>query len=85
MDDEDEWGPWIEWACHFGTPENVHIGDWARCIGLGRDVTSPVKTLNPRSWALVDRFRVRKPKGLSILEKLIADVPVEQVSKETVK
>lgn len=73
----EEWGPWIE-----------HDGKGCPCVGMYAerihdrgDVVIGVVLRGGRSWewapgfTRVIRYRIRKPRGLTILENLIADLP----------
>lgn len=84
----EEWGPWIEHdgkGCPcvgmyvhriFATPGRDTIDGAVKSEKIGL-VTNP----NSGCWhwtpgfASVIRYRVRKPRGLTILEGLIADLP----------
>ena len=82
----DEWGPWIE---HDGKGCPVKAGMWidveyrGKRPDGGRVNRSVVRAPNwiwPKEGGLlfafdVIRYRIRKPRGLTILENLIADLP----------
>jgi hypothetical protein len=91
-DKQDEWGPWIEHdgrGCpcvgrYVQAEHNQEITDWSgpkNAIINGRFVTS-IAT-NGRSWIWADgftkiiRYRIRKPRGMAILESLLANLPEE--------
>ncbi len=86
----EEWGPWIE---HDGkgcpVPDGafvlVDVGVGALIIGHGRFCEFCVRTANRDwiAWPHVIRYRIRKPRGLTILEELIADLPQPATEKET--
>ena len=71
---------WSDWFQHDGgrcpLPEGAIVQVlWNRC---GQYVfKGPYATRGPlaENWHLVIRYRIRKPRGLTILENLIADLP----------
>jgi hypothetical protein len=81
----DEWGPWIE---HDGKPVPHLAGLWAEIVNkfsserIEKEERRIITGMG-RSWdwsnsprfAPVIRYRVRKPRGLTVLENLIADQP----------
>lgn len=81
-----EWGPWIE---HDGGPviHGMRPGRYMQSESHLRGetlfwegiVTREMCEADARDWAdrWVIRYRFRKPRGLIILENLIADLPVE--------
>ena len=87
----DEWGPWIE---HDGkgcpcVGMYVHriydvIARDAQDGCFKNEKIGRVTNQRSRSWiwtvgyARVIRYRIRKPRGLTILENLIADLPVTE-------
>ena len=84
-----EWGPWTE---HDGKGCPVPLGSWvevnvypARCviIGGGFRIEFRVSTHNADwvGWKELVHYRIRKPRGLTILENLLADLPAPQPGK----
>ena len=82
----EEWGPWID---HDGKCCPVPNGTFVHVVYQdGFEVTDFVSAngrpeiLNP--WILVEglpsiiRYRIRKPKGLTILEGLMENLPQEE-------
>lgn len=84
----DEWGPWIEhdgrgcpcvgmWVHRIYDRVAVDVSDGV----LKNEKIGRVKNAASKSWfwtrryARVIRYRIRKPRGLTILENLIADLP----------
>ncbi len=81
---EEQWGPWIE---HDGGPRPVPKGTFCHLIfvtglqsvgpvGCGRDGLAITPDNAP--WGhpnLIIRYRIRKPRGLVILETLLTDLP----------
>jgi hypothetical protein len=84
----DQWGPWIE---HDGNGCPVQNGTFVEVIDLGRDgdegfhaVMVKAAHIPVSSWTMRDnhgkyrqalRYRIRKPRGLTMLQDLIADIP----------
>jgi hypothetical protein len=81
-----EWGPWIDGTVPPPVGSYVQMdcvdlkgrGDLLHeCVVLGfhgdKVKISPELPFR-RQWQL-DRYRIRKPRGLTILEDLIADIP----------
>jgi hypothetical protein len=80
-----DWGPWIE---HDGKGCPDLVGHSIECV-VRRDEDAPKVRVEdceehysaPWLWAILPchyqiiRYRVRKPRGLTILEELIADLP----------
>lgn len=77
---EETWGPWIEHdgkGCPVGDGVAVNATDCR-----GRETISCFR-YGGESWdwsnwpeyTRIIRFRIRKPRGLTILENLIADLP----------
>lgn len=81
-----EWGPWIDGSVL--PPDGAYIqmdvvdrlgrGDITHeCIVLGFDGEhvniSPLLPFD-RDWE-IDQYRIRRPKGMAILEQLLADIP----------
>lgn len=72
----EEWGPWIE-----------HDGQGCPCVGqfvhivYVDGVELKARATGGASWnhvsyaIQISRYRIRKPKGLTILEQLLADLP----------
>lgn len=88
MSDGEEWGPWVEHdgrgcPCRGMVVESeerrglveVHI---AGGIGSGGALQwnwdAARRAGYPIGWQII-RYRIRKPRGLTILENLIADLP----------
>lgn len=83
----EEWGPWIEHDGKGCPCLGMYVHRIADKPGynpeLGRSVTELVgivEHVGPWIWGnpmyvRVLRYRIRKPRGLTILEKLIADIP----------
>lgn len=86
-----EWGPWIEHdgkgcpvldgvICHRILSEPAR-GDDVRALGKDEDISPVDRAWEWRAWewepdaVWVLRYRIRKPRGLTILENLIADLP----------
>lgn len=83
----DEWGPWIE---HDGKECPVSNGVFVHVIyRAGIDVMAHVSAngrvvdANPWIWkwcpADIIRYRIRKPRGLIILQQLVENLPNELV------
>ena len=79
----EQWGPWIE---HDGRPATNLVGYWVMVeveYGGGFRETSECRVLhgNGGSWTWSPgftraiRYRIRKPRGLTMMEDLIADIP----------
>jgi hypothetical protein len=79
---QDEWGPWIEWSGGKNPAPGMYVAIEIR----GQWKFGPIG--NPdcdRSevWAWfhdgrdddITRYRIRKPRGMVILEKLLIDLP----------
>lgn len=88
---EPEWSPWVDWhggpcpcvgeyvqtGFKFGIPDSVangkivdrFTGEW-----IAKDGPSwrHDATFNP-----IIRYRIRKPRGMVILERILADLPVD--------
>ena len=88
MGDGEEWGPWIEhdgrgcpvvgmWVHRVYDMVAVDVSDGV----LKNEKIGRVKDAGSRSWswtrgyARVIRYRIRKPRGLAILENLIENLP----------
>mgnify|MGYP001184935551 FL=1 len=81
----DEWGPWIE---HDGkgcpcVGQMVDVvykdGETAESVWGGPVIATCSHSwfwLRPRPWSII-RYRIRKPRGLTILEGLLEILPVE--------
>lgn len=85
MSGGEEWGPWIE---HDGKGCPVPIGTVCHVVWLGGvETVKPIEGSKAWLWSSLDksgwsdfhvpiiRYRIRKPRGLTILEELIADLP----------
>ena len=84
----EEWGPWIEHDGK-GCPCVGQVVQVATVVNLlGEEKTHPAMTamggpswhwaktcLPPNVWQHIIRYRIRRPKGMAILENLIADLP----------
>jgi hypothetical protein len=81
----EEYGPWID---HDGKSCPNLVGHILQCVVRRDEDTPPVVAGNvdlfasaPWLWAIVPcryeiiRYRIRKPRGLVMLERLIADLP----------
>lgn len=87
----DEWGPWVE---HIPGPCPLIVGQFVEVIEIGRLLKKRRRcgrvssaTVSSPAWfecspfgrfEQVLRYRIRKPRGLTILENLIADLPVTE-------
>lgn len=93
MSEDDEFGPWID---HDGLSVPVPVGTVcmieARCrLRQVIQVHGGFNSLGdcfiweslPEEWqpAAIIRYRVRKPKGLTILEQIAANPPQEPIGK----
>ena len=81
----EDWGPWI---AHDGRGCPDIVGRDIQCV-VRRNESVPVTTAEhlecsfsaPWLWAVVPcerqiiRYRLRKPRGLAVLESLLADLP----------
>ena len=88
MSDE-QWGPWID---HDGSNYPVPVGTVVQAVrGNKSSVVCVVRHLNPyhNAWlweSLSDhtldqrvvKYRIRKPKGLTMLENILAEVETKQ-------
>lgn len=72
----DEWGPWIEHD-DGGVPAGVYPTTIVM-VDFGDAIVGPIAA-GDGDWHCphdpVLRYRIRKPKGLTILEEIIADIP----------
>ncbi|MBU3262081.1 hypothetical protein KPG71_18830 [Roseovarius sp. PS-C2] len=78
---QDEWGPWIE---HVGRGCPVPVGEYVCiecCVGYKfpsgtrrYEFRVNEKALSWRHWGKILRYRIRKPRGLTILQR-IAEQP----------
>jgi hypothetical protein len=82
----EEWGPWIDHDGRGCPVSSVMVQAVRICRARGR---LPCKVFyipssgggkswdwqNYPTWTKVIRYRIRKPKGMVILESLIADLP----------
>jgi hypothetical protein len=67
----DEWSDWIEWGGKGAVPNGVKAGDWYQGIGIkGQFVEKRVERNYPENWKNIERFRLRKPRGLTMLEEI---------------
>ncbi len=68
---DEEWGPWIE---HDGSarPMAARAGDTVICFMIGGGAYGPFVTDGGLSspWFRVSKYRIRKPRGLTILEEI---------------
>jgi len=91
LSDEPEWGPWIEHDGRGCQVEGQYVDletfggvRWegiagSECRAAGYSPNDPIGS----AWiwpflpppGKVDRYRVRRPRGLTILEGLLADLP----------
>lgn len=95
MPQHDEWGPWIE---HDASPCPIAVGTWCEVIcrfRSGREESLQGR-LGPKSkacpswimpdhlgpWNQVIRYRIRKPRGLTILQELIENLPTPTEKEE---
>lgn len=85
----DQWGPWIEHdGAHI--PTEFQVGDIVQLISecnfTGKLETSAPRQVMPEDFVRYNwfwgesthdtlRYRIRKPRGLTLLETLIADLP----------
>jgi len=90
MSDQEQWGPWVE---HIPGPCPIPLGAHCQVQCHNRDGSKPIKqgkmterAANYPSWVMVShtgpynmvlRYRIRKPRGLTILEKAIRDLPAD--------
>jgi len=87
----EDWGPWIEHdgkgcPCRIGETVQIegHTGAWGRIVVSTGVITSAGHS--HRSWIRrhskhgqqIIRYRIRKPRGLTILEGVLENLP-EQV------
>lgn len=87
----DEWGPWIEHN-GARIPDEFCVGDVVQvvseCNETGSLDLSPPRVVQPEDFVRYNwfwgesshdtlRYRIRKPRGLTILESLLADLPEE--------
>lgn len=91
MTDEPEWGPWIE---HAPGPCPLRVGEYVQITTCDRhlkEVTQQGRVtqkvieagawLEPGPygrWVQVVRYRIRKPRGLTILEGLLENLPEKE-------
>ncbi len=82
---------WSDWIGHDGGPCPVPIGAYVQSKQHGRrgvfdglgGLLTPALAACPAwvmpdhlgPWAKIIAYRIRKPRGLTILENLIADIP----------
>jgi hypothetical protein len=84
MTDDVEWGPWKR----YGQPS---LGEYVQLKSECGRIDEGVVTRSD-DWGVdispcpgiaglyMEAYRIRKPKGLTILQKLISDVPVEEMA-----
>lgn len=88
MEQQDEWGPWIE---HNGSGCPVQNGTFVEALTINRDwcvfheaaivmsshipCSSWTMRDNQGRYTQVIRYRIRKPRGMIILEALLQDLP----------
>ena len=77
----DEWGPWIEHdgkGCpcvgEYVLCEYQNGKTWPPCIATG-SIEAWDHSYMPFVYLKVIRYRIRKPRGMVILENLLADMP----------
>lgn len=89
MGEQEQWGPWIE---HDGRGGKHLAGEWLHIIGAdGRQGEGMLRfgcgpaslwhwdTLTMKNYhKRVIRYRIRKPRGLTILQELIENLPVKE-------
>lgn len=65
---DDGWSQWFEHECVVEAPSFVKLGMYAQHeLSTGTVVEDFVTQLY--NWSLVKRFRIRKPKGLALLQE----------------
>lgn len=73
----EEWGPWIEHDAgphpQKAKPGDIVISILSSGKSYGPFITDCGKL---RPWHSVIRYRIRKPKGLQMLESILRDLPV---------
>ena len=83
---EEEWGPWIEhdgngFPLMRGQIAHMVFRDWSQEIGpVGTFVVGDPDKVGScwhwgTGWPEIIRYRIRKPRGLTILEGLLTDLP----------
>jgi len=88
----DEWGPWIEHdGAHI--PTEFAVGDVVQVISENNETgsldLSPPKVVLPGDFARHNwfwgesthdtlRYRIRKPRGMVVLEALLQELPVKE-------
>lgn len=85
----EEWGPWIEHdgkgcPCVGMMVEVVRryiSGDEDAAIGIAYLPAQSWDWGNAPKWARILRYRIRKPKGMSVLEGILKDVEDEKVKE----
>lgn len=90
MSDGDDWGPWIEhdgggcpvpvgtWVEVVGVGVNgrlVQDQDWAEVYETWDWTRFGVVDDDGATWGKIINYRVRKPRGLTILESVLSDLP----------
>ncbi len=75
----EEWGPWIEHdgkGCPcLGQVVHAVFKNGAELIGVAGSRTGASWTWALQNGVPLVRYRIRKPRGLTILEELLADLP----------
>lgn len=75
----EEWGPWIEHdgseACPFNIGERVQtVGGYPGCPREMNEWTVTPYCASLKGYRFIDRYRIRKPRGLTILEEIAQGV-----------
>lgn len=82
--DDEEWGPWVE---HDGKGCPVPLGMFVRIdvgrhniVGVGRyyDFLVHEGTVAWSGWPYVARYRIRKPRALRKLIRLVENLPAPE-------
>lgn len=66
---KDGWGPWVEWSggsCPC-------VGDYVHIVFYDGDEEYGT-AIDHVYWYYVSRYRVRRPKGLTILQNMLKDM-----------
>jgi hypothetical protein len=86
---QDEWGPWIEHD-GASIPAEFRVGDVVQLLSENNETggldLSPPKVVLPDDFVRYNwfwgesthdvlRYRIRKPRGMAILEQALADIP----------
>ena len=84
MSGDDQWGPWIEHdGCHLPPHGSFCQATFDDCVTLTGQVDHNDQThrdsflwsRSPDDLSHVVRYRVRKPRGLTVLEGLLENLP----------